>query len=220
MKLEVTEKDKRLLSIMAALALAAVFLILGIIPLHKRNQDMKEMAEAIAADVEENKRKLITLAHVKSVEEENQKRLEEIQEGLYPMMESQEIDRILTEMALAYGLSVRKMEIQMPEGPSSLPAFQEEKPASVAVGQETGTDSVFQASVLLEVTGSGEGKAGFLDEIAREDISIRTLTMRRLSMIVRGGAKEEEEERELEVLELRLEVSMCRKEQEDGDTYR
>ncbi len=217
MKLKVTEQDKRLLSILSALAMATAFLILGIIPLHRKNQDMNAMVEAIAADVEEKQKKLVTLAQVKSVEEENRNRLERIQESLYPMLESQEIDRILTEMALAYGLSVRKMEIQMPNGPSSLPAFKEEKtPASM--GLEIGTDSVYQALVLLEIIGSKEGKAGFLDAIAREDIRIRTLTMRRLRMAVRGGA--EEEEGELEVLELRLEVSMCRKEKENGDTYR
>ena len=71
------------------------------------------------------------------------------------MMESQEIDRLLTEMVLGCGLWVRKMEIGMPVGVD---------------GEEGGKGKesyVFQVQVLLEITGSEEGKDALLDELAR-----------------------------------------------------
>lgn len=218
MKLEVTEQDKKLLSILAGLVIFAAILFLGAIPLHKRNKDMKAAAESIQEAVEENQRKLVALAQMEIVKEENQKQLEAVQEKLYPMMESQEIDRILTEMAFAHGLTVRKLEIQMPMEESKLLAFQENGNGMGGKMPEEKADGVFQAQVLLEVTGSKEGKAGLLDEIAEEHVSIRTLTMRRIRQMVRGAA--EGEEHEMEVLELRLEVSMCRKVGQDGSAHR
>ena len=67
--------------------------------------------------------------------------------------------------------------------------------------------SIFQAKVLLEVTGSREGKSVLLDKITGETKGMRILTMRRLKMKSRGEAEGNWEEQE--ILELLLEVSMC-----------
>ncbi len=204
MKLEVTERDKRLLSFLLALLVAAACIFLGIIPLHKANMEMKNKLESVKAEVEEKHRRIAGLAQIKSVNEELRGKLQTVREPFYPKMESQEIDRILTEMALEYGLSIKRMEIRMPAEPFKLlPYGLDPEPAE----DLKELASIFQAKVLLEVTGSREGKSVLLDKITGETKGMRILTMRRLKMKSRGEAEGNWEEQE--ILELLLEVSMC-----------
>ncbi|MCI9102375.1 MAG: hypothetical protein HFG47_03545 [Lachnospiraceae bacterium] len=197
MKLEVTKQDKVLLSFLLAVFAAAACIFLGIIPLHRANCRLEERLALAEAGLKENQRKLTGLAELKSAGDDLQKELREASEPLYPMMESQEIDRLLTEMVLGCGLWVRKMEIGMPVGVD---------------GEEGGKGKesyVFQVQVLLEITGSEEGKDALLDELARMPEGLKLLTMRRMKA---GSFRDLEEwEEESDVMELKLELTMCGK---------
>jgi Tfp pilus assembly protein PilO len=209
MKLEVTEQDKRLLSVLLALLVAAACIFLGIKPLHKANMEMEAKLESVKSEVEEKQRKIAGLAQIKSVNEELHQKLQTARESFYPKMESQEIDRILTGMAMECGLSIKRMEIRMPAETFRLPAYYPEGEAGLAEDTEEQA-SILQVQVLLEVTGSREGKTGLIDTITEKTKGMRILTMRRIKMKSRSEA--EENWKEQEILELLLEVSMCREE--------
>ncbi|MDO5551223.1 MAG: hypothetical protein Q4F76_08625 [Lachnospiraceae bacterium] len=208
MKLELTERDKTLLIFLDVLLIAAAYLFLGILPLHRANYDMLAQLESAEADMEEKEKKIAGLAEVSSVHDELEKALEQAQTAMLPMMESREIDRILTGLALEYGLSVRRMEIQMPEEASDLPAFGETKGKKSAAGNNEGADSVYHALVSMEVVGSQTDGDRLLDAVSQNMTGIRIISMRRISAKSHSAADSGSGE---DVLELKLEVSMCRK---------
>ncbi len=225
MRLELTERDKAMLPVLLLLVIIAAYVFLGIWPLHKANARMRAQLENVRADMEEKQRKLDSLAVVSAEDKMLRESLKRIQEPLYPMLESQEIGKLLTGMALEHGLSVRRLEIRMPDVPSKLAAFGAGKEkADLAMGLSA-VDSVYHAQVLLEVTGTKEGQDGLLDAFAYEETGIRILTMRRI-----GGMGMEEEDVALTVredeplplvegaeegdaLELKLDISMCHKDE-------
>ncbi len=207
MKLEITERDKVLLMLVSVLLITVSYLFLGILPLHRANRDMREQLASAEAEMEAKEKKIAGLAEVSSVHDELKEDLAQVQDGLYPMMESREIDKILTELALEHGLSVRKMEIQIPKEASDLPPFGEVKEEKAADDLKA-ADSVFLASVLMEVTGTRKDEDRLLDEIAQSMPGIRTLSMRRIALKNRSPEKGEDGE---DILELKLEISMCRK---------
>ena len=223
MKLEVTERDKAMLPILAVLGIVAAYVCLGIWPLHRANVQMRAQLEMVREDMGEKQKKLDGLPIVRIENESLKADLGRLQAPFYPMLESQEIGKLLTAMALEHGLSVRKLEIRMPSASPALYAFdtekEEQEPAKGAA------DSVSCAQVRLEVTGPKEGRDGLWDALAYEEEGIRTVTMRRItarSMNAGDGpvfeagedsplpvvGKEEGED----VLELQLEISMCHKE--------
>lgn len=233
MRLELTDRDKAMLPVLLLFCLIAAFVFLGIWPLHQANARMRAQLKTVRADMEEKQRKLDDLAVVTMEDERLRESLGRMQEPLYPMMESQEIGKLLTGMALEHGLSVRRLEIRMPDTSfeTAAPGAGKEK-TGLAAGKEKASlsagmavaDSVYHAQVLLEVTGTKEGRDGLLDALAYEESGIRVLTMRRIAarsmeegdvalplredepLPLVGGAEEGD------VLELKLDISMCRKE--------
>lgn len=208
MKLELTERDKTLLVFLSVLLIAAAYLFLGILPLGQANYDMLAQLESAEADMEEKEKKIAGLAEVSSVHDELEKALAQAQTAMLPMMESREIDRILTGLALEYGLSVRRMEIQMPDEASYLPAFGETKGKKAAGGTIEEADSVYHALVSMEVIGSQTDGDRLLDAVSRNMTGIRMISMRRIAA---KGHSTEDSGAEEDVLELKLEVSMCQK---------
>lgn len=242
MRLELTDRDKAMLPVLLLFCLIAAFVFLGIWPLHQANARMRAQLKTVRADMEEKQRKLDDLAVVTMEDEMLRESLGRMQEPLYPMMESQEIGKLLTGMALEHGLSVRRLEIRMPDTSfeTAAPGAGKEKTGLAAGKEKTGlavgkekvslsagmavADSVYHAQVLLEVTGTKEGRDGLLDALAYEESGIRVLTMRRIAarsmeegdvalplredepLPLVGGAEEGD------VLELKLDISMCRKE--------
>lgn len=233
MRLELTDRDKAMLPVLLLFCLIAAYVFLGIWPLHQANARMRAQLKTVRADMEEKQRKLDDLAVVTMEDERLRESLGRMQEPLYPMMESQEIGKLLTGMALEHGLSVRRLEIRMPDMPFGTAAFGAGKEKTgLAAGKEKVSlaagmavaDSVYHAQVLLEVTGTKEGRDGLLDALAYEEAGIRVLTMRRIAarsmeeedaaltlredepLPLVGGAEEGD------VLELKLDISMCCKE--------
>lgn len=208
MKLEVTPRDKVLLIFLSVLLIMAAYLLLGILPLYRANRDMTMQLSSAEADMEDKERKIARLSEAGSVNLELKEDLARVQSALYPMMESREIDRILTGLAYDYGLSVRRMEIRMPEKASELLPFGEEKEKKAGAAEDPESDSVYHAFVLMEVVGSRADEDGLLDEISQKRPGIRTLSMRRITAKGRGLAEDGSVE---DILELELEISMCRK---------
>lgn len=204
MKLEFTERDRKLLKVLLLFLTAALYFRAGILPLHRASRDLKAQRESVEAQAEETQKKLAGLAQMISVYGENQEILRTLQETVYPMLESHEIDRILTSLAGRWHLSIRKLEIQMPEDAAVIPAYSRD--GEEGEGMESVPGSVYQAVVLIELAGDSKNQAGLLDEIADSGEGIRILSMRRMQGKAYDGGEIPE------ILELRIAVLMCQKE--------
>lgn len=153
---KMTEHDKKLLSGLAAFCLGAVVMAYGILPLHAANAVMKDRTEAGRLQLEEMERKSRELSKLQAEHEEWGERLAASQSGLYPVLEVQEIDGLLTEKAAAAGLSIRRMEIHMPENAQE--AMEAAEAELEIVGSE---ERIWQLIDAWSEEAPGIGVAGF-----------------------------------------------------------
>ena len=114
MTLKLTQRDKKLL-----IVLAVVVLIVGVgagllFPLMEKGQNLKE--EVLNADIEQQERsqKVESLPALQKREDQVLEEIGKAQQDFYPIMQSMEIDKMLTEMALTKGLTVKDLDIKMP----------------------------------------------------------------------------------------------------------
>lgn len=114
MTMKLTDRDKKLLVILAVFVLI-VGVGAGIIyPLLHKNEELQtQLAEARLVKME-NEQKVVSVANLKSQKEKAAQSLSEVQSEFFAVMASKDIDKMMTEMALSYGLVARDLNISMP----------------------------------------------------------------------------------------------------------
>ncbi len=203
MKLEmkITERDKKLLTFLAVFVIAAAFLTLVILPGFDRAQSLRE---EIAADTQNKLEMDSKIAQLPTLEEQlgvMNKEWEVISRELYPMMESQDIDKIVTDEVLAQGLTTKKMNITVSQEPESLQPYlwkekqeqaqseaaeteaaDEEEEAGEDAGEDTGSvqaetyAEIYTAKVDLSVEGSREKIRRLMDRFVNGYAAVRVLS--------------------------------------------
>ena len=202
MKLEmkITERDKKLLVFLAVFLIAAAFLLLVIMPGFDRAQELREEITASTQSKMEMDSKIAQLPNLEEQLGVMQKEWEAISEDLYPMMESQDIDKIVTDEVIAQGLTTKSMKITMNQDPVSLqPYLWKEKQeqqnqaaaaeasdgdgeaaeadsAAVDSGQEETSTGIYSAKVNLSVEGSREKIRRLMDRFVNEYTAVRVLS--------------------------------------------
>ena len=114
MKLEVTERDKKLL-VFLAVFLIVVGIGFGIIlPLLNKNQQVKaEIADAELEQIE-REQKAASVSGMEKKLEEAKTQLSEAQAVYSGKVESRDIDKMLTDVAVSNGVTVKTLNIEMP----------------------------------------------------------------------------------------------------------
>ena len=160
MSLKVTERDKKLLAGLCIVCLLAAMVALVLLPLHKANENLETQIQDNEIRMMEQKLQADKLPALRreqrELEQEKSVRLQE----LYPVLKSQDIDKLLTERAVAMGLEVKKLQITMPKEPLELTAYVEagqeedasEEPAETAAYVE-GTEAIWAADARIALTG-------------------------------------------------------------------
>ncbi len=113
MKMEMTERDKKLLIFLAVFVIVVGFGYWGIRPLVMSINDVELEKEEQEELRQINEMKLSMLPMIEKENENLEKEIIEVRENFYPMMKADEIDRRFTEMALDYGLGVYSLDIKM-----------------------------------------------------------------------------------------------------------
>lgn len=207
MTTKMTERDKKLLAGLGAFCVAALFVMLVFMPLYTANQMMKEQIEENEMRIAQMEEKEAGLLAVREENVARQEALEQAQQDLYPMLKSQEIDRLLTERTAANGLSARKLQITMPEEAASVTGYGRENDDGSNPDKK---DGVWIAKVSLEVTGTMTSMDHFIDNLARDLPGVRitgiSWSSDRRQVDTRTGLTEQ-----YNIMSLQLDVLMGRK---------
>ena len=115
MTLKVTERDKKILLVLAVF-LIVLGLIAGVLmPLMENTQKLGEEIAEAEVEKQEKEMKVAALPGMRSRMEKAEEELSAMQERYYPVMKSVEIDRMMTNTAVNCGIQVLDMDIKMPD---------------------------------------------------------------------------------------------------------
>lgn len=207
MSTKMTAKDKRLLSFVGAAGIFFLFVFLVLLPLRTANQELKQQIEENEASVRERELKVAQLPSVQKAYEEKQAELAGILEPLYPMLRSQEVDRILQQEVMTNGLSATKLQITMPKEPSDVVAYGQDAKEKGSNPNKS-EDGFYLANVTLEVSGQRSDMHRLIDTFAYNVPGIRITSLYwsndRRSGNTAGGAADSD------ILELHLQVVMSK----------
>jgi len=139
----------------------------------------------------ETQQKLVMLPAMESSLVKTQEELEEAAKDFYPVMKSQEIDRLLTGIVVGKGLESRQMTITMPQSELELEPYYasaaaaedsmaqsaaqgaSEEDGSTAQATETVFTGIYAAQVQMTIRGNRVTMQQMVDELTRNYPSIR-----------------------------------------------
>ncbi|MGI6071249.1 MAG: hypothetical protein ACOYBE_12635 [Blautia sp.] len=114
----ITERDKKLLRFMAVFLLLIGFVMLILLPMLDKLENLDAQAADMSTQKMEMEEKILSLPVYEAQSKELEEKFSKASENYYAMMSSQEIDRLLTGIALGYSLDVVEMDISMPTEPT------------------------------------------------------------------------------------------------------
>lgn len=166
MTLKVTERDKKILLVLAVF-LIVLGLIAGVLmPLMENTQKLGEEIAEAEVEKQEKEMKVAALPGMRSRMEKAEEELSAMQERYYPVMKSVEIDRMMTNMAVNCGIQVLDMDIKMPDF-TSYTTLLNYGDIVYGVEQEnsenTPFDGMYTAGLTMNMTGSRENLQSMLD---------------------------------------------------------
>lgn len=204
MTLKLTERDKKLLVI-----LAVFILIVGIgagvlMPLMDKGQELQEKAADARIEQQEREQKVVSLPVLRDRESTVLSNIEEMKKEFYPVMKSMEIDKMLTELALSKGLTVKDLDIKMPsQGEYSTiknyTAFTDESETETANDGVT-YNGIYTAAVSMTLHGSRGEIQSMMDDCAANEPGMR----------ITDFTWQKVKESEARTLGMTLEIYMCR----------
>ena len=184
--MEITERDKKLLLFMAFFVIVLGFGFFVIRPLSQADAELKIELENQQELMMETQQKLVMLPAMESSLVKTQEELEEAAKDFYPVMKSQEIDRLLTGIVVSKGLESRQMTITMPQSELKLEPYYasaaaaqsaaqgaSEEDGSTAQATETVFTGIYAAQVQMTIRGNRVTMQQMVDELTRNYPSIR-----------------------------------------------
>lgn len=175
MNMTITESDRRLLSILAALILAIAFVLLVFRPIMQRNEQLQK--EISQVKEQENAMNIAASLSEDMIRQEQDAKdaLDEILVCFYPMLQSQEAENMLTVLMLNHSLQIQNMSITVEETPSTLQWYQYSRNASQQTSAEVQSSDTATADnfgiYTIRLTCSAEGSRENLMALV-DDISV------------------------------------------------
>lgn len=181
MKIEtkITERDKKLLIFLAVVLIAAAFIVFIIVPGIQRISALNAESASSALSKEEMDSKIAELPTLTQELEGKKAEWTETSEGLFGMMASQEIDKLVTDEVTACGLGMKSLNIVMNEELTPLPVYGEDldEETSTAEDDEAVNSGIHSASVSLSVEG-GQDKISQLTDRFADYTAVRVTSMK------------------------------------------
>ncbi len=117
MKLEMkfTERDKKLVVFLTLFLLIVGGGYFGIRPLYTKVQELGTQAEELEMQAEQTKSHIASLPQIRTTNEQLQNDRQQELKDFYPYMESQELDKMITELTLQASLGAKNLTITIPE---------------------------------------------------------------------------------------------------------
>lgn len=175
MTVKITERDQKLLAFLGFFCVVVIMVVMVNLPLCAANKSLKEQIDRNQEQISEMESKEARLPFVRALNEDAYVALSEVQKDLYPMLKSQEIDRLLTDKVISYGLTATKLQIIMPEEAADVTGY---GMAGSGGSNPTKEDAVWIAVVSLDVAGSMAAMDELIDELSQEAPGIRLVDIR------------------------------------------
>lgn len=170
MNITITESDKKLLSFLAAFLLAAAFVFLIFRPLSAKCEQLEtELVQARAQEADRNEKAALADGMTQK-EEETTAHMQQVLARFYPVLQSQDAERMVTTLLLNHDLSVQSLTVVMPERSAELNWYQYAKDAASyaepAEEEEQAAFSLYVAKVTCVAEGSKENLWSLIDDIS------------------------------------------------------
>lgn len=208
MTMKMTERDKKLLAGLLVFCVVAILTAMVILPLYSANEVMKEQIASNEKQIAVMQQKEAELPMMQAGNEERRKELLDEQKELFPMLKTQEVDRILTEKVALNGLSARKLQITMPQEAANVSGYGRTADDGSNPDKK---DGVWIATVSLEAAGTMEAMDRLIDDLSLGTPGVRITGLNwssaRRQVDTQSGLTEQ-----YDILSLQLEVEMSRKE--------
>lgn len=164
---ELTKRDKKLLILLGIILVVTGFVFLAIKPLAVRLKETKANLEKEEELRQINQKKISLYSDLADYDDALHKKIEKNVEDFYEMMTSEEIDRMLTDMALGYHLEARNLDIQIPEEEEELEPYVFSEAAANKLENDSGYESISGAAGMYDVEAMMEEKS-MLSEDAKD----------------------------------------------------
>lgn len=157
MQMEMTNRDKKLLIFLSLFVIIVGFGYWGIYPMAKSIKQIDSDIETAKIERDANDMKIMQLPMQETLNEELEENIIDVRNNFYPMLTSDEIDKMFTNMVLDYNLYAYSLDIQMPTVESQLDPYRYSEKAlnpeeefevstedsDAETSNEEGTDEVF-----------------------------------------------------------------------------
>lgn len=208
MTMKMTERDKKLLAGLLVFCVVAILTAMVILPLYSANEVMKEQIASNEKQIALMQQKEAELPMMQAGNEERRKELLDEQKDLFPLLKTQEVDRLLTEKVMLNGLSARKLQITMPQEAANVSGYGRTADDGSNPDKK---DGVWIATVSLEAAGTMEAMDRLIDDLSLGTPGVRITGLNwssaRRQVDTQSGLTEQ-----YDILSLQLEVEMSRKE--------
>lgn len=119
----ITARDKKLLYMLGLIVIAALFFIIGIRPLNRKINSIEEKIDDAQVLHDSIKMKIAQLGMIEEFKSNAEKMTDELSSRYYERQVAADVDKLITNKALGYGLKVNNFSIQSPKEPVALLAY-------------------------------------------------------------------------------------------------
>lgn len=173
MNMVITERDKKLLGIMAAFLIVLMFFLLVFKPLAAKNKQIKSELRATTEQEIEVDNKAAGAQDMAAKEEQTKEQLGNVLARYYPIQQSEGAERMITTLMLNHNMSIQSLSVTMPETASVIKWYQytdegrEEAITPPKSADETGNIlSLYTARVTCVIEGSDQDLWQLVDDIS------------------------------------------------------
>lgn len=215
MKLEITQRDKKLLKIFAMVLLLFGYIYFFLLPKVEHLSQLQEKVEVAEEKQEALKKKIANLpVDQKEVATEKQ-RIKEASKDLYDDMDNSQIDKLVTNMILKHGLSAQSLDIEVEptyKQPAAYDPKDDGEEASENSTEDTGDKkeySIAVTKVKASVNGKKSNFIQLLDEVFHDCPAMKVVDFQTTSDTVFSLSQTYVENSEMSVT---MEIHMYEKE--------
>lgn len=123
MNMTITESDKKILGYLAAFLIVFFSAILIFRPLLIKNEELRKKLSVAAVEVKSAQRKQSSIEEIREQETQTLQQTKETLARFYPILESQEAEKMATTLLLNHHLQIQSLQVSMPEASENLESY-------------------------------------------------------------------------------------------------
>lgn len=168
----ISESDRKLLGFLAAFLVAALFFFLVFKPLSAKSKQLDAELQTVKAEEMDMEGKAALAGDMTQKEEVISDQMKQVLARFYPLLQSQEAERMATTLMLNHNLTVQSLTVTMPEKSAELNWYQYSQDAA-SYGQPPEGEEMqaalplYAARVTCVAEGSKEDLWGLIDDISK-----------------------------------------------------